>query len=53
MFHVFTGSNDVRKISGIGKATWFKQYIKADKVLPRAFMELPVDGDLTLHGKTN
>ena len=47
MFHAFTGSDNIGKFSGIGKATWFQQYIKADMALPRAFMELPVDGDLT------
>ena len=35
------------EISGIGKTRWFQQYMKADVILPRALMKLPMEGDFT------
>lgn len=48
IFHAFTEADNVGKFSGIGKPKWFQQYMKADIDLPRAFMKLPVEGDLTV-----
>ena len=46
-FHAFTGADNIGKFSGIGKTRWFQQYMKVDVNLPRAFMKLPMEGDLT------
>ena len=47
IFHAFTGMDNIGKFSGIGKTKWFQVYMKADLDLPRAFMKLPMEGDLT------
>ena len=44
IFHTFTGADNVAKFSGIAKTKWFQQYVNMD--LPRALMNLPVEGDL-------
>ena len=48
-----TGVDNIGKVSGIGKTKWFQVHMKADLDLPRAFMKLPVEGDLTQEVKTN
>ena len=47
IFHAFTGVDNVGKFSGIIKTKWLQVYMKADLDLPRAFMKLPMEGDLT------
>ena len=46
VFHAFTGADNIGKFSGIGKAKWFQQYIRANVDLPRALMKLPLECDL-------
>ena len=46
IFHTFTRV-EVGKFSGISKTKWFQQYMNADLDLPRAFLKLPVEGELT------
>ena len=46
-FHAFSGSDNTGRFARIGKATWFKLYMKADATVVKAFKTIQQIGDVS------